>query len=359
MLYRDYGKTGCKISAIGFGAMRFAEPQKIDESAELVLYAKEKGINYFDTAPGYCADKSEIIVGSAIKNMKREEFFVSTKSGYKTGGEVRKQLETSLQRLNVDCVDMYHVWCVMSQEDLEMRRKQGVFDAVQKAREEGLIRNACISTHMSGQDIVGVIDEGFFDGVLMGYCAINFPFRQKAVDAAEKANVGLVTMNPLGGGVIPNHADRFDFIRAENDPDVVTAALRFNVSQKGITSALVGFSRKEHIDQAVKAVENFEPYDRTHVDNLKDHIIEGFDGLCTGCGYCLPCPNEVEIPKLMDAFNQRILSDSSEDIINRLKWHWGGMTTDAAKACSACGACEKKCTQHLPIIERMNEIAKM
>jgi len=358
MLLKEYGRTGKKISAVSCGGMRFANPEDIDAAAEVVMHAYNKGITYFDTAPGYCKDKSEEIMGAAIRQMKPGTFYVSTKCTASDGDDLRKSLEKSLQRLGVEKIDFFHIWCIVKPEQWPQRKEGGAVVAAQKAKDEGLIDHLVVSSHMTGAQIQSMLDEGIFEGVTLGYCAINFPFRQQAIDAAGAAGLGVVTMNPLGGGVIPDNPDRFDFIRAEDDPDVVAAAIRFNVSQPAITSALVGFTTAEHVDQAVAAVEDFHPYPIEHIEAMKDHITSSFEGLCTGCGYCLPCPQGLEIPKLMDCYNMKILTDDDQQVLGRLRWHWG-VPGDTAAGCSACGACETACTQQLPIIERMESIAKI
>jgi len=358
MWTKKYGKTGKEISVIGFGGMRFTKPEDIDGSAELVSYAHTKGINYFDTAPGYCEDKSEEIMGAAIRHMKRDSFHISTKCGSADAGPMRASIERSLQRLNVESIDFMHVWCLLRLEQLQERVSKGAIGAALKAKDEGLVKHVVVSTHLSGEDIATVLDSGYFEGLTIGYNAINFPFRAKALEAATKHNAGVVTMNPLGGGLIPKNAERLSFLKGPQDRDVVEAALRFNISQPAISAALVGFSSKEQIDQAVSAVENFKPYPATHIEEVKSHITASFEGFCTGCGYCLPCPASVEIPKMMDAYNQKILDGKDQAIISRLKWHWG-LTPDVAAACLQCGECEEKCTQHLPIRERLEAISKV
>jgi predicted aldo/keto reductase-like oxidoreductase len=108
----------------------------------------------------------------------------------------------------------------------------------------------------------------------------------------------------------------------------------------------------------VAAVEDFAPYPAAHIEQVKANIGASFEGFCTGCGYCLPCPAEVQIPKMMDAFNAKILDGSDGAITDRLKWHWG-LAADAAAACIDCGACETVCTQHLPIRDRLKAIAAL
>ena len=356
MWTKPYGTTGKNISVIGFGGMRFGVPEKIDEMAEVVLHAHQQGVNYFDTAPGYCQDKSEDIMGAAFKQMPRDSFYASTKCSSPDAGKLRQSLEASLKRLNLEKIDFFHIWCVVTLDAWQKRLSGGAVAEALKAKSEGLVDHVTVSSHLQGNELSDVLEEGYFEGVTLGYCAINFPYRQKALDTAAKLNLGVVTMNPLGGGLIPQNPEQFDFLRAPADKTVVEAAIRFNVSNPAVTCALVGFSNKQQVDDAVEAVRNFQPYSESHVDGLREKISDSFDGLCTGCGYCLPCPEGVPIPKLMDAYNHIILN-SSQRLTDRLAWHWQLKPSDA-EACSLCGACEAKCTQHLPIRKRLKEIVE-
>jgi uncharacterized protein len=361
MLYRLYGKTGKQISVLSAGTMRFKTPMTprgMEESAEILLHAHAKGVNYFDTAPFYCDDKSEEITGLAVRQMKPGTFYVSTKSQAANGDELRRMLERSLTRIGVPRIHFFHIWCLIRPEEWTERKKGGAVAAALRAKEEGLIEHLVFSTHMTGEETARVITEGVFEGVTLGYSAINFPYRRRGVEAAGAAGLGVVTMNPLGGGLIPRHAKRFDFIRGPNDPDVVTAALRFNLSHPAITSALVGFGSRDEVDGAVRALDGFTPYDAAFVDSIKRHIEDRFNGLCTGCGYCLPCPQGVPIPKYMDAYNMMLLGDGRNDLLMRLKWHWD-IPAAGAGECNACGHCETACTQSLPIIERLAEIKRI
>ncbi|HUT61496.1 MAG TPA: aldo/keto reductase [Phycisphaerae bacterium] len=356
MLRKPYGRTGKELTVIGCGGMRFAEPEKIDANAEVVLHAYERGINYFDTAPGYCKDHSEEIVGAAVKQMAPGTFYVSTKCSSESGSKLTESLERSLKRLNVEKIDFFHIWCVVTLD--QWKRRGEAVKAALKAKEQGLVEHVAISSHLPGNELKGVLAEGHFEGVTLGYSAINFPYRQEAVESAGRMGLGVVAMNPLGGGLIPQNPERLDFLRGPNDGTVVDAALRFVVSSPHITTALVGFTTKQHVDEAVSAVEDFQPYPPEHFERMKGSIIEAFDDLCTGCGYCLPCPQEVQIPKLMDAYNHLLLGGNRDSMRSRLKWHWG-LSPEAAAACSMCGECEDKCTQHLPIRERMKLISEI
>jgi len=358
MEYRQYGRTGKKVSVVGFGAMRFENPDDMDSMAEAVYLAYKLGINYFDTAPAYCKDKSEDIVGMAVRKMTPGTFYVSTKCGDSDGGRLRASLERSLKRLNVPRIHFFHIWCVLTMDDWRNRKSGGAVAAALKARDEGLIEHLAVSSHLPGDKLKEVLAEGVFEGVTLGYCAINFPYRLSAVEEAGKLGLGLVTMNPLGGGIIPANAERFGYIKGPGDRSVVEAAIRFNISHPAVTCALVGCSNARHVRQAAAAAEGFRPYPPEHVEAVRSRVMEQFNGLCTGCGYCLPCPSDVDIPKLMDAYNMSILESKPTSISDRLNWHWG-MKPEAARLCSLCGACEERCTQHLPIMERLKEIASL
>lgn len=358
MLHRPYGRTGKELSIISFGGMRFDNPADLDANAEVLWHAHQRGINYFDTAPHYCEDKSEDIFGTAFRQMDRDTFYVSTKCMASDGDRLRESLETSLRRLQVEKIDFFHIWCVVTMAAWEKRKGGGALAAARKAKDEGLVDHVVLSSHMPGDDIRQVLEAGEVEGVTLGYCALNFPYRQAAVDAAGRLGIGVVTMSPLGGGLIPRNAERFDFLRGPDDPSVVAAALRFNISQPSITSALVGFTTKEHVDEAVDAAEGFQPYPPEHIEAVRANVRHSFDDLCTGCGYCLPCPEGVPIPRLMDAYNMKILAGGPEKITGRLQGHWG-IGAEEAQACSLCGACEQRCTQHLPIRDRMREIAEL
>lgn len=364
MIYKNYGKTGTKVSAIAFGGMRFdtGSDGNIQKNAELVKYAFDKGITYFDTAPGYCNDYSEKIMGAAFKTMNHNDFVVSTKCGIwnaKTADETLARVEKSLKTLNVDYLDIYNLWCLKDMgEYAEFMKKDGIYQGVLKAKEQGLIKNVCLSAHMNSEDITKMAETGLFEGITVGYSAINFAYRQAGIDACAAKGMAVVTMNPLGGGLIPQKAQQFSFIKGDTNDSVVVAALKFIVAQQGITAALVGFNNKAEIDESLLATQNLYDITPEYLEKQKQHLQSKMDSLCTGCGYCDECPASVQIPRMMDAYNYYILSGKSSEAADRLKYHWG---IDASQAgqCVECGKCEPLCTQKLPIIERLRFLAEI
>lgn len=358
MLYREYGKSGIKLSALGFGGMRFENPQDIEGSAATVYHAFEKGITYFDTAPGYCEDKSEIATGEAIKEMKRDggTFYVSTKSSRSKGAGLRAQLEESLKRLNVDSIDFYNCWYILTKEDWEGRKSGGAVAEILKAKEEGLVKHAVFSTHLPGDEIREVIEEGYFEGVTLGYSAINFPYRDEGVQAAWENDMGVIIMNPLGGGIIPNSGDAFDFIKVHPEQNILEGALHFILSDPRITLPLVGFRNKKDVDEAVAAVESFKPYGDGELLSLKEKVQGEFNSLCTACRYCKDCPEGIPVWAFVETVNFLLL-DTDVKAEDRLKYYWGVDPSDMDR-CTRCGLCEAACTQRLPILERFEILKK-
>jgi predicted aldo/keto reductase-like oxidoreductase len=361
MDYRKYGDTGTPLSAIGFGGMRFIDQNNVDACATLIQTAYDKGINYFDTAPGY--GKSEELFGVAFKEMLKHRstkpFYVSTKTFCGDPAEIRKELETSLQRMGLDYIDFYHVWCIMNKEAYQERKLKGALEAFEKLQQEGLIRHICVSSHMTGTDIEWMLKDYPFAGILLGYSVMNYAYREQGIKAAADLQRGVVIMNPLGGGIIPQHPERFDFVRTRPDETAVQGALRFLLNDERITTALIGFSTVEQIDEAISAVDGFHPLSPATVQEIRGHLRDAFDQLCTGCGYCDNCPEGVPIPKMMDSYNQFMLSGNLASIPDRLSWHWGiGRRSEVHDLCSKCGLCEEACTQKLPIRERLDEIKK-
>jgi predicted aldo/keto reductase-like oxidoreductase len=369
MIYSEYGKTGNMISAIGFGGMRFNTKKRSDEeNAGIILHAYEKGINYFDTAPGYCEDKSETIFGLAFEKMAkdRNKFFVSTKKMPTEGGakEGIASVKDSLKKLKIDYIDFFHVWCIRTWEQYETAMKKGgLYEGLLKCKEEGLIKHICVSTHLPGNEVSKIISDGHFEGVLMGVNILNFRFRWAGAVAAQKAGLGVVAMNPLAGGLVPGYQEQLKFI-TERDETPVEAAIRFLVSAPQINVALVGFNNKKEIDIACKVTENAQPFSKDELEKIKQKMSENMDVLCTGCGYCeKSCPVKIPIPRFMQVYNEKLFCNKNEqDMVNRLNENrkWGileGVYADP-KDCVKCGKCEEICTQHLNIIERLEEMAE-
>lgn len=369
MIYKPYGQTGIDVSTVGFGGMRFDTKLSNEENAELVRYAVDNGINYLDTAPGYCEDKSEDIFGIAIKQMadQRDKLFVSTKGmpeEFDTAEKAQAQVEKSLKRLNTEYIDFYHVWCVRKWGQYELAVKPGgQYEGLLKCKKQGKIRHIVISTHLRGPEVEDLISKNEFEGVLLGVNILNFLYRWEGLQAAYESGMGVVVMNPLAGGIIPQNESSLAFLASEGETPT-EAALRFCISCPQITVTLNGFSTRDHIDTACKVADNAKPFTDEDIDRIRHHITTNMDKLCTGCGYCMGCcPVEIPISNFMQYYNEKLLLNKTEEVMVKqldFQQNWGLVANRQANAadCTQCGRCEMACTQHLDIINRLNTIEK-
>jgi len=360
LILRQYGKTGKQCSILGFGGMRFAKVEDTELCARMMVEAAQGGVNYFDTAPAYFKVKGELAFGAGFRELARLglPFYCATKTFEASEAGIRREIEKQLPRLGLQAIDFYHVWSVVTLENWRERKNKGLLAAFRRLKEEGLIRHICVSSHLIGEQIGELLREEVFEGVLFGYSAYNFPARERAFRAIAERGLGCVVMNPLGGGLIPQNPDLFGFLRARPEQDIVEAALHFLFAHEQITTALVGFATIEEVRQALRAAESFGRQPAPALEKVKAGLREAFQDLCTGCGYCDHCPEAIPVPKLMDAFNHWKLRGNSEALLERLKWHWGLPAAEAAR-CTECGQCEQACTQRLPIIERLRQVASL
>ncbi len=364
MIYKPYGNTGKQVSVVGFGGMRFDTSRSNEENAELLHYAYSQGINYFDTAPGYCDDKSEDIFGIALKDMP-EDRYVSTKGNpvnFDTAQKAQDAVKRSLERLGLEKIDFYHVWCLREMANYHLAMKPGgQYEGLLRLKEEGLIDHIVCSSHQPGSEIKQILDEGYFEGVLLGVNILNFPYRWDGIEAAYNSGYGVAAMNPLGGGMIPTHEEQLQFLAKEGETPT-EAALRFIISCQQISICLNGFTEKEHIDMACRIADRAEAFSDADLKAIEESLGDNMNEACTGCGYCWDCPQEISVPAYMQVYNEKkIFGASDEEMVKKVDGnHRFGMlvgTKAYAKDCIECGRCEEACTQHLPIIKRLQEMA--
>ncbi len=366
MIYSEYGQTGKKVSAVGFGGMRFDESKSNEENAELLIYAYEKGINYFDTAPGYSSDRSEDIYGIGLSKLKGT-FYVTSKAmptKVDTSEKAIEAVKKSLERLKVDKINFYHVWCIRNMDHYSLAmRPGGQYEGLLKCKEEGLIEHIVFSSHQPGDQVKQVLDDGMFEGVLLGMNILNFPYRWDGVSYAYKNKYGVVAMNPLSGGMIPQHEEQLGYL-TENNESATEAALRFNISCPEITVTLNGFTTREQIDMACRIADESKPFTEEDINKIRAKLGTNMNSVCTACGYCKDCPVGIPIPSYMQHYNEKQIFSADDDALkNILKFshEWGLLASNSvrAKACIECGKCERDCTQHLPIIERLKYLNKL
>jgi hypothetical protein len=365
--YRIYGKTGDRVSVLGFGAMRLPMIENhvdMDLSIAIIRRSFDLGVNYVDSAVGYCNGESQIAVGKAVKGY-RDKVFVSTKNHDKgtSGDEWQKLLDQSLERLEVDYIDFYHSHGLGWEEYTNMQGPGGPMERFRKAKEEGLIRHMCYSCHDSPENMMKLIDTGEFEGMLVQYNLLDRR-NEEAIAYAHEKGMGVAIMGPIGGGRLVSPSEKLQGMVRDGAKSTPEVALRFVISNPNVTVALSGMNDMAMVEENIATASREEPMsdeERKQVLEILEESKRLADLYCTGCGYCMPCPSDVDIPRNFSAMNlYRVfgLKDLARDHYRRLGKHRksdGTIVEAWASACIECEECEPKCPQKIHIIDQLKE----
>lgn len=379
MQYRTFGRTGLSVSRLGFGAMRLPTREDgtadMDASVPLLRRGIDLGINLLDSAWGYLKGTSEVAIGAAIKGVARENLVLSTKipvHDEEAGRPVvwRARLEECLRRLDTPYIDLifFHDLSWFEFENYASRPGQAL-DAARLAQAEGLVRHICFSCHDTTDHVRRLIDTGEFAAVLLQY---NFLDRhnEPSIERAAQQGMGVVVMGPVAGGRLDRPGGVALDPRGERRLRAPELALRFVWSNSHVDAALSGMSNMAQVEENVATADRAEEMNEDEQEQIV-RLVEANEKLaelyCTGCGYCLPCPNDVHIPenfRYMNWYRVWGLEAQARQAYARLRmegvWtEWAGMVKGLnAAACIQCGECEPKCPQNIPIIEQLAEVAK-
>lgn len=374
MNYRDFGKTGEKISALGFGCMRLPEYKEgeknlieQDKVDEMIACAYENGVNYFDTAPYYCNSNSEAALGHAVKGF-RDKILLSTKCPVDPGitaDGYRRHLETSLQRLGTDHIDFYHFWATNRDKYDNMILKENLLEAAAKAKEEGLIRHISFSFHDDPSVIKYIVETAEERGVPMEslLCQYNLLDRsnEEMIKYVNEKGLGTVAMGPVGGGRLAAPTDLYAKLTGKPSISTYELAFKFCLGNPHLNCALSGMQTLDMVQKNVKVASDDTAFSETEWEQLGKAMeeIKKFSELyCTGCKYCQPCPAEINIPHLFEMYTYYNVYGLQEHAKNMMRGYVqrGGKTFDD---CKQCGICEKKCPQHLAIRKELERVCKI
>ena len=369
MLYRTFGNTGIQMSVLGFGAMRLPMMEKdgqkaVDEdlAVPMMRRAFDLGVNYVDSAPFYCEAQSEIAVGKALKGY-RDKVYLSTKNNVDndSGDDWTKRLEGSLKKLDTDYIDFYHMWGI-GKEDFhnKVNKKDGPIDAARRAKEQGLIKHLSFSFHDDAANMQEIIDSGYFESVLMQYNLLD-QANAANIDYAKEHGLGVVIMGPVGGGRLGAPSAVIQGLLQGKVKSTAEMALRFVLANQNVTVALSGMSTMEQVEEnaAVASIPGaLTDAEKAQVNEMMEENKRLAELYCTGCNYCMPCPQEVNIPhvfRLMNLHRVYGLTDYARKeyahFLSGKSWEKG----QGAAACVECGQCESKCPQKLEIIRQLKE----
>lgn len=359
---------GLDISVIGFGAMRL--PQKdgepdIEKTQEMVDYAMEHGINYYDTAWFYHGGKSELAVGEVMKKYPRDSYYLADKMPLrilKDKSEVIPTFEEQLQKCRTDYFDFYLAHNINKRE-WEILKNCEVYEQLLEQKKNGKIKYLGFSIHDTPELLEEVVNTYKWDFVQL---PIN-PIDWKTVDAkkqyeiATKAGLPVVVMNPLKGGQLSTLSEKaFDILKAAN-PDVSPSSwsLRYSASLPNVFVVLSGMTELEHVTDNVKTFTNFKPLTEKEQEILEKAIaVYNSSGAisCTYCQYCIGCPVGIDIPKNFLMYNQYKATNRKD----RFTLAYESIKEEnRADKCINCGICKTKCPQKLDIPELLKNVANL
>lgn len=370
MKYREFGKLGITGSAFGLGCMRFngeaSGDAVIDEekAVSLIRRAIDGGVTYLDTAYVYLDRTSEIVLGKALKDGYRDKVTIATKMPSEwvhNREEMENLLEEELRKLQTDHIDFYLMHGI-NREKWEYFKSIGAPEFFDEKKREGKIRYKCFSFHGPYEEFEYILNDYDWDMVQIQYNFMDVENQAgtKGLELAGRKGIPVVIMEGLLGGRLakaPSDVQAlYDGFPIKRSP--VEWAFRWLCNHPQIATVLSGCNEAEQIDENLRIFDSVEPGIMTGEElELMDKVREAYLNRtkigCTGCRYCMPCPNGVNIPGLFAAWNRVSLYEThpSDDfdlqqIISK---------NEAANHCIACGSCETECPQHLPIIEKLKE----
>jgi len=328
MEYRILGKTGLKISRLGFGGIPI---QKIDAEGTKVLMQElvKQGVNYIDTARGYTV--SEEYLGYGLEGI-RDQFVLATKSMSRTAEAMAKDIDISLKNLRTDYIDLYQVHNPTAKDLKQVQAPGGALEALHQAKAAGKIGHIGITLH-SVDLMKEAVNLDWVETIMFPYNIVETQAEELIRVCGEK-NIGFIAMKPLAGGAIED----------------ATLAMRFVTDNPDLTVVIPGMAEVREILQNAEAVANtapLTPEEKQKIQAIRDTLGTQF---CRRCNYCQPCSAGIPISAIFileGYFSRYDLQD------------WAQVRYDAletkASACIDCGVCESRCPYNLPIREMLKK----
>lgn len=375
MIYRRFGKTNEMVSVLGFGCMRLPllskdDPTSIDEqlAKSMIRYAIDNGVNYIDTAYPYHGSKwgvggaSEPFVGEVLKDGYREKVKLATKLPswfVNTKEDMDKYLNEQLERLQTDHIDFYLIHA-LDKKNWAKLKKLGIKSFLNRAIKDGRIKYAGFSFHDEVKLFYDIVDyyNWSFCQVQYNYIDEHFQAGIEGIKYAAKKDLGIVIMEPIKGGNLANVPEDIKTVLDSVDSDRTPAAwaLKWVWNNPCVSLLLSGMSNME------QTIENVGLADQAFANSMTSKELKAIDEArklfkekmqvdCTGCEYCMPCPQGVAIPKLFRAYNDFYMYGKDPTFRGIEK-------SQMASNCVECGVCETKCPQGLSIIEDLKKVAE-
>ena len=371
MKYRDFPAAGKKVSALGMGCMRMPTTQDeghpIDRPAaiQLIRHLIDGGVTYIDTAYPYHNGQSEGLVGEALKDGYRERVTLATKLPsweVEKHEDMERLLDEQLKRLDVEYVDVYLAHALDSKR-FEKLQKLGLFEFMDEMVQKGKIRYPGFSFHDDYEPFRKIVDS--YDWKI-AQVQMNFldEFHQATMEGVRYAagkGIRIVVMEPVRGGslvkTVPEEIQKM-YASAVPGRSVVEWAFRWLIDKPEFMTILSGMSDLTQADDNLRIFDAADvgclsEAERETIENVRKAYEARIRVGCTGCEYCMPCPQGIKIPDIFKAYDSASMFDNFEDFRRR----YNAMEVQA-DACVGCESCVAACPQHFktPIPEMLQKI---
>ena len=331
MEYRILGKTGLRVSRMGFGGLPI---QRADEAAckEILHHLAELGVNYIDTARLYTV--SEEYIGKALVGI-RDKFVIATKSMARDKETMARDVELSLKNLQTDYIDLYQIHNPNAEAFAQIVAPGGALEALQEAKAAGKIGHIGFTSH-TVEMAQRALQEDWVETLMFPYNIVENQ-GDEIIRACREKNVGFISMKPLAGGAITDG----------------TIALRFIAANKNVDVLIPGMDDPKQVQENYDAIENPEELSQEELEKIAAIRKDLGTNFCRRCNYCAPCTVGINIPLMFlnDSYLTRYgLPEWAKTKYAALEKH--------ASDCIVCGACEHRCPYHLPIRDMLMKVAE-
>jgi len=335
--YKTLGRTGLKVTTVGFGCMITSDPSVIERAADA-------GINYFDTARSYQRGNNERMVAAAL-GTRRKQVVLSTKTEARDKDGMLKELDTSLRELNTDYVDVWYIHGKSNPAEIH----DDMIEAQQIAKKQGKARFVGISTHSGQQQLLPwMAQKGVFDVVLAAYNFSMDPGMEQAIAAAAKSGMGVVAMKVMAGGFRRLPPDN-PMYKKMTQPGALLAALKWVVNKPNVATTIPSMTDMDQLEENLKAMAH--PFSAGDEKLLAAHLEMIRPLYCRMCGKCdgtcqkgLPVADTLRCLTYADGYRQfalgreRYLELASEQ---------------ASVRCGDCTECTVQCPYGVKVSSRM------
>ncbi len=357
MRYKVLGKTGLKVSVVGFGAIKLPE-LSLEEASELLNRALDLGVNFIDTARAY--GDSEEKIGAALRG-RRDEFYIATKTHERDSDGAYRDVLRSLKCLQTDYIDLYQLHTVSSKGEYErVMGSGGALEGLKRARREGLVGHIGITIHRDLDVMRMAIESGEFETIMLAYNPLDPEGveREGILRLAKEHGMGVIAMKPLSGGQLVTPETELGK-RAGGDP-VAIGSLRYVLSNECVDTVIPGMRRLWELEDNV-SVADMPPMseeEKAELFRLIGRLGKSFryGQVCLRCGYCLPCPRGIPIPDVFRAYD--IYTGYPEEVRDLGLRLYESLEVKP-DACVECRRCASRCPAGIDIPARLREVARV